>query len=112
MQSLDDLLSHHSLVTFRYYAQHAGLPVTDAKEALREYADSHKGEVHVVHLLGGQRKTESGDGPLEYKLVPEEQLEKTKELFEPLTACQCTGRCFSRVTAAASSKRSASAARK
>ena len=34
MQSLDDLLSHHSLVTFRYYAQHAGLPVTDAKEAL------------------------------------------------------------------------------
>ena len=87
MQSLDDLLSHHSLVTFRYYAQHAGLPVTDAKEALREYADSHKGEVHVVHLLGGQRKTESGDGPLEYKLVPEEQLEETKELFEPLTAC-------------------------
>ena len=87
MSSVKSLLAEHSLVTFRFYAQEAGVPASEAKDALRSYAEAHPGEVHVVHLLGGVRKAEGGEGALEYKLVPEAELEEAKALFEPLTAC-------------------------
>jgi hypothetical protein len=85
--SLDELLSQNKLVTFRFLAQHAGVPVAEAKNALQKYADAHRGSAHLVFLLGGVRKTEKGDGPLEYKLVAEERLDVAKEFYAPLTAC-------------------------
>ena len=83
---LDSLLSKHSLVTFRFYAQHAGLPSAEAKVALQSYADEHCG-VHTVYLVGGMRKVEGRAGMLEYKLVPDEKLDAAKDQFESLTAC-------------------------
>lgn len=67
---LDELLSEHSLVTFRYYAQHASIPVSRAKEILKAYAEVHRpkkgvapeGVVYAVYLLGGTIKDGRGCG--------------------------------------------------
>ena len=84
MQDITKLLDVHSVCTFRFYAQHAKISAAEAKEALRSYAEANEGKVHVVHLLGGFTK---GDSGLQYKLVKEEQLEAAKEQFETVTAC-------------------------
>ena len=52
-EAIDELLSQHSVCTFRFYAQHAGVPASEAKEAFQTYAEERQGKVHVVHLLGG-----------------------------------------------------------
>ena len=31
-EAIDELLSQHSVCTFRFYAQHAGVPASEAKE--------------------------------------------------------------------------------
>ena len=56
MADVAELLSQHSLVTFRFYAQHNDVPVSEAKDALREYADANRGKIHVVYLVGGASK--------------------------------------------------------
>jgi hypothetical protein len=64
-EELDELLTEHSLVTFRYYAQHAGVPVSRAKEVLQTYADARTrtvDRVHVVYLVGGIPKSEGANG--------------------------------------------------
>ena len=71
---LAKLLDEHSMVTFRYLAQHMGMPVTDAKDALEAYAKAHHGEVHAVYLVSAA--SESG---LSYKLVAEEHLEEASK---------------------------------
>lgn len=55
-EDLSELLAQNSLVTFRFYAQHANVPVGQAKKLLQEYADANKGQVHVVFLVGGVLK--------------------------------------------------------
>jgi len=92
-EELEELLSQNELVTFRYYAQHASVPVSRAKEVLRSYAEAHRpkkgvatdGVVHAVYLLGGSVK--DGNGAMKYRLVSEEHLTDAKATFEPLTAC-------------------------
>ena len=79
---VDELLSKHSVLTFRFLAQEAEMPVSDAKAALEAYAKENEGKCHVVYLLGGLL-----DGGLKYKLVPEDSLEAGKEQFAELTAC-------------------------
>ena len=86
-EAIDELLSQHSVCTFRFYAQHAGVPASEAKEAFQTYAEERQGKVHVVHLLGGVLKSAGVDGALQYQLVPDDKLEAAKELFEPVTAC-------------------------
>lgn len=83
-----ELLSQHSLVTFRFYAQHAGVPVADAKEALTEYAAANKGKVNTTFLVGGTTKAEGqSTGAMAYKLVAEANLDEAKAQFESVSSC-------------------------
>ena len=85
-----ELLSQHSLVTFRFYAQHAGVPVSDAKEALASYAAANPGKVTTTFLVGGVRKAEGDDAAsnaLSFKLVPEADLDDAKAQFESVSSC-------------------------
>jgi hypothetical protein len=83
-KSLSQLLSKHSLVTFRFLAQHSELPVSEAKDVLQRFVDSNKDKVHAVYLVGGMMGESS---VIQYKLVPADNLADAKAQFDPLTAC-------------------------
>lgn len=57
-EALAGLLDEHSLVTFRYFAQHVGVPVSAAKEALESYAEAN--DAAATFLVGGTRKGAAG----------------------------------------------------
>ena len=82
---LAEILSQHSLVTFRYYAQHVGMPVADAKQALSEYAAANKGKVTTTFLLAGVPKGDTSR--TSYKLVAEADLDEAKAQFQSVTSC-------------------------
>ena len=87
MSDVAELLSQNSLVTFRFYAQHASVSVSEAKKVLQEYADANKGKVHTTYLVGGMCKSEAVKKGMQYKLVAEDALDDAKAEFEQVTAC-------------------------
>ena len=80
-EQLAALLDEHSLVTYRYYAQHADVSVTDAKEALRAYHEANAGSgLTAIYMVGGSRA--GGNGGMGYELVPYDALDLAKERYE------------------------------
>ena len=78
--ALDAVLDEQRVVTFRYLAQHHGMPVEKAKKALQAYAKAHAGSVHALYMVGGARGGDAGG--LEFKLVPEAEVEGAAADYE------------------------------
>lgn len=60
LAEMSALLDEQELITFRWYAQQAELPVEQAKLRLLEYAKQHKHSVRVVYLVRGTIEAEGG----------------------------------------------------